>query len=298
MFKSIVMTKGIKDIVSLSLFVVSTLLTIYGLYYAHTWPQHYFKNIDTIKICYISVPIVGVFIYSLFIRQAKKLTLIDLKYLNKVDLNWSTKVLILGLGSIAADIGSDIVRNGMTENQKVLDENDRDFLTTLLGSGGQAPILEEIMFRGLIFLIIMSLTSYINKKLKKNIGFIGILVFIIVSSSVFGLLHVVKFGDYEHTLTYAIPGLVYSIVFVLTRDIKIPILLHMLNNVTITLNKHEYMGLTLLILVSFYILIIVAIFKIALTMENNKKYKELRNRFLYKEYIYRKKRLISSIDTK
>ncbi|WP_125981510.1 CPBP family intramembrane glutamic endopeptidase [Loigolactobacillus iwatensis] len=83
------------------------------------------------------------------------------------------------------------------------------------------PILEEIIFRGL----------FINWFFKDSR-----LISILLSSLVFGSVHVDLFGhvDLIYWLSKVLLGLILALVYNRTKNLKIPILLHILNN-TLTL---------------------------------------------------------------
>lgn len=79
-----------------------------------------------------------------------------------------------------------------------------------------APILEEIVFRKIIFGAIYKRTNF----------FIGAAA----SSLIFGLIH----GEPKHILIYASMGFVFAFVYVKTKRIIVPIIVHMaLNTITI-----------------------------------------------------------------
>ncbi|WP_440897757.1 lysostaphin resistance A-like protein [Amphibacillus sp. Q70] len=77
-----------------------------------------------------------------------------------------------------------------------------------------APVLEETLFRGLIF-------GFLSKK----IGFIGALL---ASSIIFGLLHP------GHQLSTTIMGMAFVIIYLKTKSLWTPILLHMIWNALAT----------------------------------------------------------------
>lgn len=79
-----------------------------------------------------------------------------------------------------------------------------------------APILEEILFRKILFGV-----------LHERIGF---MLSAIISSTVFSLIH----DDLQHFLVYFAMGFVFAYLYAKTRRILVPILVHMtLNTVTV-----------------------------------------------------------------
>lgn len=79
-----------------------------------------------------------------------------------------------------------------------------------------APILEEILFRKILFSL-----------LDERFGF---MIAAIVSSTIFSLIH----QDYSHFLVYFAMGFVFAYLYARTQRILVPILVHMaLNSVTV-----------------------------------------------------------------
>lgn len=79
-----------------------------------------------------------------------------------------------------------------------------------------APILEEVIFRKIIF----------GTLYKRSNFFIAALL----SALIFGIIH----GEPEHLLVYASMGLVFAFLYVKTKRILVPIFVHMaLNSITV-----------------------------------------------------------------
>lgn len=121
-------------------------------------------------------------------------------------------------------------------------------------------------------------------------------MFILMSSAIFGLLHIIRHGDYVHIMTYTVSGFIYSLVFTFTRDIKLPIILHMLNNIPVTLNKYGYEWITVAIMIMYFIVVSVAFYKVFTSIEFKQKLKEFRNFLMYRGYILRKKKATKHIN--
>ncbi|WP_077324411.1 CPBP family intramembrane glutamic endopeptidase [Virgibacillus siamensis] len=75
-----------------------------------------------------------------------------------------------------------------------------------------APIMEEIIFRKIIFGVLYKRTNFFLAAL--------------LSSFIFGIIH----GEPEHILIYASMGFVFAFLYVQTKRIIVPILVHMLLN--------------------------------------------------------------------
>lgn len=100
-----------------------------------------------------------------------------------------------------------------------------------------APFVEEIIFRtviagGIYGLILLTMgikkENQTNSNVKKNIAAV---VSILVSTTLFGLLHVSAAGDYLAILPYIAMGMTFTTVYFITkRNLLVTILLHMLIN--------------------------------------------------------------------
>lgn len=85
---------------------------------------------------------------------------------------------------------------------------------------------------GMVLMIFSQIKSMAT---KKKIDRITGLIFILISSVSFGIPHVIRAGDFENIATYVISGFVLSVLYVITKTLYVPILLHMLNNTVSTL---------------------------------------------------------------
>lgn len=238
-----------------------SIICIVLLVYGELIPKTYLDNITVLRVIYTITPIVAIIIYGAILRLYRHSGVLEKKYLKQRNISWNYKIIVLFLTYIVAESIKPYVRNGKSCNQKILDQADNDFIKTLIGSGFQAPIIEEIVFRGMLFLVIMTATSYLfNKKPNKH-DIIGIMIFGFLSSVIFGLVHVIACNDYGHIMTYIVSGAAFTFAFVVTRDIKVPIILHMLNNIPITLNKYHYGIISGTMFLIFFVLFIIAIYR-------------------------------------
>lgn len=109
-----------------------------------------------------------------------------------------------------------------------------------------SPIVEEIIFRGLLLLVCVSIITAIARfktnTQEKIIRNLSIGIFIVLSTLLFGLAHVIKGGDYVNIAPYAMAGAVFSILYVLTKTLLAPILLHMINNGLSTFAQYHEIG--------------------------------------------------------
>jgi membrane protease YdiL (CAAX protease family) len=109
-------------------------------------------------------------------------------------------VIIYGVAQVFPEFGNELLAETLAESRVHL------FITTVV----LAPILEETIFRGLLF-------SRLTVKW-------GLLTGIMVSSFVFGLLHFISF------IGASVMGVVLCVLYLKTRTLLIPMALHALYN--------------------------------------------------------------------
>lgn len=125
-------------------------------------------------------------------------------------LAWTTQI-------VAVTIEMDFLGiNPSSENTEVIVEMTRYNPIFLLIPAISAPILEELIFRKILF-----------GSLYKKVNFFWAAL---ISSLIFGVLHM----DLTHILIYASMGFVFAYLYVKTKRIIVPMLVHMtLNTVTV-----------------------------------------------------------------
>ncbi len=156
------------------------------------------------------------FIYRKSIKDAFKDYINNFKsYIKKYMEYWS---LAFGLMIISNVVITFILPNSIANNQEAINSIFKIApIYIIISSVLFAPIVEEFIFR-------FSLRN-IFKSDK---------VFIIISGFVFGALHVVSafqsWADLAYIITYAIPGFVFAKALVDSKNIFVPISLHMFHN--------------------------------------------------------------------
>jgi len=132
---------------------------------------------------------------------------------------WSIYGLVLAYG---AQIIANIIETSLfnvelgSENTFMIMDISRQFPFFMLVPMFIAPILEELVFRKVLFGSLYKRTNFF--------------IAAIVSAFIFGIIH----GEPEHLLIYASMGLVFSYVYVKTKRIIVPIIVHMaMNSVTV-----------------------------------------------------------------
>lgn len=125
----------------------------------------------------------------------------------------------------------------------LFDKNNK-ILITLLSTGIIGPIIEELMFRGIIYN--EAKNKYNNKKA------------IIITTIIFALLHV----NFMQIIYAFIMGLIFIKVYEESKNIKAPIILHMASNITTTLylillTKDNLIINFIFLIISFIMLIVI-----------------------------------------
>lgn len=79
------------------------------------------------------------------------------------------------------------------------------------------------------FLFLVSLITFFNER-KYQYDWLSIAIFILISSFIFGMFHVVYSGDWNNISVYIISGFILSLLLILSKDIKACIIYHILTN--------------------------------------------------------------------
>lgn len=165
------------------------------LFYIFLSTKFLVDNTQDITSDVILILIVAVF-YMIFLKYVKKQNLITEKYINTENGNWHWKLTLIFSG-LLANISLDSYFNSNTENQKLVEKQNQhlDMYTQLVHDCLNAGIIEEICFRGLIFIFIFSIFNYFFNERKYQYDWLSIAIFILISSFIFGMFHVVYSGD-------------------------------------------------------------------------------------------------------
>lgn len=140
------------------------------------------------------------------------------------------------LSKIVFKLSGNAIPKNQQHNNEGLENNPLWY--SLFDSSVNAPIIEEIMFRGVGYLLLFSLAGLIkNYKAKWNIVIYAL--FILISGTYFGYRHVEEAGDYQFILPFIVSGIVLSIVFVITKNIVYSMSVHAIGNMLGTLNNAQ-----------------------------------------------------------
>ncbi|XTB06710.1 CPBP family intramembrane metalloprotease [Treponema denticola] len=129
----------------------------------------------------------------------------------------------------------------------------------LIGSVIFGPIFEEILYRGLMY----------NKLKEISNAFIGVLI----SSILFALLHIPKYGFGINTFFLFLVGILLAYCYEKTNNIYVPIFVHSINNFFIFLFNYVYFYFLIVI----YFIIFIA--GIIITIQEIKKHLKARKTF-------------------
>ena len=102
--------------------------------------------------------------------------------------------------------------------------------TQLVHESLNAGIIEEICFRGLIFIFIFTMLNFFFNDKKYNHDWLSLGLFVLISSLAFGFAHVLRGGDWSHIWVYALSGVIFSLLFIFSKDIKTYMIYHALTN--------------------------------------------------------------------
>ncbi|MFW7362421.1 CPBP family intramembrane glutamic endopeptidase [Vagococcus fluvialis] len=177
---------------------------------------------------FIAVIIVGLngliirFVYKKYLSKTK-----DNSFENEnfKELKWKKILFVLvmyGIMYLIDLLFSTFLDIGTPENQEILEEMFRMTpITIAMMTVVVAPIVEELIFRGLFITYFMKNETVLSK-----------IVIVVTSSLFFGLIHEVT--PSLSLLYYSSIGTMLSITYLYTKNIKYNILLHFINNLLAT----------------------------------------------------------------
>ena len=137
-----------------------------------------------------------VVVYMMFVKYVKKQNLITEKYMKTKNGNWHWKLTLIFLGLLVT-LCLKLYFNSNTENQKFVEKQNQhlDMYTQLVHVSLNAGIIEEICFRGLIFIFIFTMFNFFFNDKKYNHDWLSLGLFVLISSLAFGFAYVLRDGD-------------------------------------------------------------------------------------------------------
>lgn len=207
-----------------------------------------YKNIY-LYVCIITIVIITYTIYSEWVKYTN---IIDKKYFSSKGFSWQSNIIIITFSLIfQSGISSYFPNQSENQNRLQLKESQMDLLTNIMSVSVTPAIIEEICFRGIICVIIFISSCYLMK-LNRNYKYLAIITFLLFSSALFGFLHVAKSYDFQNIGAYLVSGITFSFVFIITRDIKIPIIIHALGNLFGVLYRNDLQYISVLIVIVLF----------------------------------------------
>lgn len=186
------------------------------------------KNIGEMEVLAAVIWIVFSFLITLFIVLFLLRKEFKERYMEQLPLNqsiiWGIFGIFLALFSqiMAAQIEALLGIEAESENTQQIIALIESFPIVMLVTSIVGPILEEIVFRKIIF-----------GALYKRLNF---LISAFISSVIFALAH----GEPEHTILYSAMGFVFSYLYVKTKRIIVPIFAHVTMNTFVVLIQSIY----------------------------------------------------------
>ena len=138
------------------------------LFYIFLSTKFLVDNTQDITSDVILIMIVVV-VYMMFVKYVKKQNLITPKYMKTENGNWFWKLTLIFFG-LLVKLCLNINFNSNTENQKHVEKQNQhlDMYTQLVHESLNAGIIEEICFRGLIFIFIFTMLNFFFNDKKYN----------------------------------------------------------------------------------------------------------------------------------
>lgn len=207
----------IKHVIFFCLFVI--LMTIPDGVMEFFSPESLAKN--DVKIAIIQSALSALIILFVYRRYKKQLKNYNPKQLGQSSFQWKDLAFVAFIFIISLLVGQifdNLLQVDTAENQQLLE----DLFTKLpiamtISTVIIAPIIEELIFRGIFF-------NYFFNKNSLNFKILAI----VSSGLVFGLVH--EFALSINLLQYTILGVLMALIYAYTKNIRYNILFHVLNN--------------------------------------------------------------------
>ena len=209
------------------------------LFYIFLSTKFLVDNTQDITSNVILIMIVVV-VYMIFVKYVKKQNLITPKYMKTENGNWLWKLTLIFLG-LLVNLCLDSNFNSNTENQKLVEKQNQhlDMYTQLVHESLNVGIIEEICFRGLIFIFIFTILNFFFNEKKYNHDWLSLGLFVLISSLAFGFAHVLRSEDWSHIWVYALSSFTFSLLRIFPKDIKTCMIYHVLTNAFTTFNHNH-----------------------------------------------------------
>ena len=170
---------------------------------------------------------------------------------------WVSSLTLLIHNMVSQTILPDVDSKNQKAVNHYLDGN--SWLESIGNVGILSPIVEEVIFRGLLLFLISSIGLWIVSTFKNNLTLnirrYTSIIFIATSSLLFGVAHVVRGGDYNHIYPYLLSGFVFSTIYILTKTLYVSIFVHMIGNtIAVMVYYDNNIAVLILLVVLLYII--------------------------------------------
>lgn len=212
-------------------------------------------NSESVSFILIST-LLSIIIYRTYKAIIENFNIANKNYFYSIKIHKGLKLFIVLFGFLINSILVSYFPHN-TKNQQLIEKEEMhsNIWMSIVKESITAPIIEEICFRGILFLIALLVSSYILKNVKQKYNWIWIGGYLIISSISFGFAHVIFSHDYKNVGVYLVSGTIFTIVFLVTRDLKAPIFLHAMSNVAPILYRYDlqFLNEMLIVIISLYL---------------------------------------------
>lgn len=194
-------------------------------------------NIEIWLLMFLSVNFMLILLYKLYVENSKVLLTMNLTKSFNI-----AKLPFVFIGGILLSLIWYWLRTHdaepSNERRLIEEHNSGDYnnIALALDSSITAPIMEEMLFRGLILFLLAYIIIELNLHKSKIVRFILLPIsFCIISSLLFSFAHSHK-SVYSY-IGYGLSGFVLCLIYLITKNLMFSILLHAMNNITSTVYK-------------------------------------------------------------
>ncbi len=194
-------------------------------------------NIEIWLLMFLSVNFMLILLYKLYVENSKVLLTMNLTKSFNI-----AKLPFVFIGGILLSLIWYWLRTHdaepSNERRLIEEHNSGDYnnIALALDSSITAPIMEEMLFRGLILFVLAYIIIELNLHKSKIVRFILLPIsFCIISSVLFSLAH--SHQSVYSYIGYGLSGFVLCLIYLITKNLMFSILLHAMNNITSTVYK-------------------------------------------------------------
>lgn len=259
-------------LISISLFTVIRLIASISLIIES-------NKVKGSLIISVLLVVLSIVLYTLNRKyNLKKLNIIPKSYYKRNLLTIVDKLMIVISAFILDVLLENSVKNifkmDKSNNQIKIEDiyENQNILENVIGHAIEPAFYEEFVYRGLTYIIVLTIVSFCLRNMKNNqktIMLLASISFIVISSIMFGYIHVrydVLMGEFSQMWPYLTTGFIYSVVYISTKNISYVIGMHFFNNLigifSIKENMKMIENMYTLMFSTLFILIMIKLYKI------------------------------------